>query len=496
MIKLYVHYFIKHFNLLNYRHIILFLLFFYSISTHSQELTKAQPESDLKETIKSSDEIAQHLSEAIQIKTISNQNSSQINSESFVALKENLIKNFPNVFKYLHQEKFSSNSILLKWEGKDTSLKPILLMAHQDVVPAEDQKSKWKSPPFSGQIHSDHIYGRGALDDKSSLIGLLEATEYLLKKDFKPERTIYFVFGDDEEVGGNGAKEIANWFFKNNINLEFILDEGPGVGIDVIDEVKKPIALIGVAEKGYASVELSVDQISGHSSMPPKKTAIGILSKAINNIEDHPFPARYDGAIKMLFDEIAPEMSFYKRFVFQHSSYFETLIKTKLSLNNSTNALIRTTSATTLFHSGEKENILPNKASAIINFRILPGDSLEHIVPYINKVVNDSRVKIMFKDDAYNASPIADLNSIGYKLLSKSCKELYPEAIVAPILVIGSTDSRHFIKSCNTILRFIPMYFHKENLELIHGMDEEVNIKDYKKLIQFYIRMMENLNSN
>jgi len=195
-------------------------------------------------------------------------------------------------------------------------------MAHQDVVPAEDQISKWKSPPFSGQIHSDHIYGRGALDDKSSLIGLLEATEYLLKKEFKPERTIYFVFGDDEEVGGNGAKEIANWFFINNINLEFILDEGPGVGIDVIDEVKKPIALIGVAEKGYASVELSVDQISGHSSMPPKKTAIGILSKAINNIEDHPFPARYDGAIKMLFDEIAPEMSFYKRFFFQHSSYF------------------------------------------------------------------------------------------------------------------------------------------------------------------------------
>nr|WP_315150086.1 M20/M25/M40 family metallo-hydrolase [uncultured Flavobacterium sp.] len=493
MIKLYVNYFIKCFNLLNYKHLILYLLFFYSISTHSQQLTNAQPENEIEKTIKNSDEIAQHLSEAIQIKTISNQNSSQINSESFVALKENLIKNFPNVFEYLHQEKFSSNSILLKWEGKDISLKPILLMAHQDVVPAEDQISKWKFPPFSGQIHADHIYGRGALDDKSSLIGLLEAAENLLKKGFKPERTIYFAFGDDEEIGGNGAKEIANWFIKNNINLEFILDEGPGVGIDVIDEVKKPIALIGVAEKGYASVELSVDQISGHSSMPPKKTAIGILSKAINNIEDHPFPARYDGAIKMLFDEIAPEMSFYKRFVFQHSSYFETLIKTKLSLNNSTNALIRTTSATTLFHSGEKENILPNKASAIINFRILPGDSLENIVPYINKVVNDSRVKIMFKGAAYNASPIADLNSLGYQLLSKSCKEIYPEAIVAPILVIGSTDSRYFTKSCNNILRFIPMYFHKENLELIHGMDEEVNIKDYKKLIQFYIRMMENL---
>ena len=495
MIKLDINYYFIKSIFLKYSTILLCLLFFYSISTHSQQLPNVQAESEIVETLNKSDDFIQHLSEAIQIKTISYQNNSQINSESFVALKENLIKNFPNVFKHLRQEKFSSNSILLQWEGKNTALKPILLMAHQDVVPAEDQKNKWKSPPFSGQIHVDHLYGRGALDDKSSLIGLLEATEYLVKKGFKPERTIYYVFGDDEEVGGNGAKEIASWFIKNNINFEFILDEGPGIGIDVIDEVKRPIALIGVAEKGYASVELSVDQISGHSSMPPKKTAIGILSKAINNIEDHPFPARYDGVIKMLFDEIAPEMSFYKRFVFQHSSYFETLIKTKLALNNSTNALIRTTSATTLFHSGEKENILPNQASAIINFRILPGDSLEHIVPYINKVVNDSRVKIMFKGAAYNASPIADLNSIGYKLLTKSCKELYPEAIVAPILVIGSTDSHHFTKTCNNILRFIPMYFHKENLELIHGMDEEVNIKDYKKLILFYIRMMENLNS-
>lgn len=470
------------------------ICFLFTISTYSQSFIDENLGNESVGNIKISDSVVTHLVKAIQIQTISNQDNSELNNVPFIEFKKFLEKSYPLVFENLHQEHFSSNSILLEWEGIDTSLKPVMFMAHQDVVPAEDQKTKWLYPPFSGQIYQNNIYGRGTLDDKTSLIGLLEAAEYMLLNNFKPKRTIYFCFGDDEEIGGNGAKEVAEWFIKKNMNFEFIIDEGPGIGIDIIDEVKSPIAFIGVAEKGYASVELSVNQGSGHSSMPPKKTAIGILGKAIDKIEDNPFPARYDGVIKMLFDEIAPKMSFSKRFIFQNSRYFKTLIKTKLSLNNSTNALIRTTSAATIFHSGEKENILPNQAVATINFRILPGDSIESIVPYINKIVNDRRVKVMFKGPVYNAPPISDINSLGYKLLAKSCNELFPQAIVAPALVIGTTDSRHFAKTCNTILRFIPMDFRKDDLEHIHGMNEKVNINDYKKLIQFYVRLMENLN--
>ncbi|HLG33340.1 MAG TPA: M20/M25/M40 family metallo-hydrolase, partial [Bacteroidia bacterium] len=350
-------------------------------------------------------------------------------------------------------------------------------------------------PAFSGALDSGFIHGRGTLDDKCGVLGLLEAVEYLLGKNFVPQRTIYFAFGHDEEVGGSGAKKMAEWFFKKNIEAEFILDEGGSIVTDVIKEVKQPVALIGIAEKGYATVELSIDEESGHSSMPPPQTAIGILSSAIAKLEAHPFPSRYDGGTKGLFDFIAPEMNFTNRLVFANPWLFSPVIKNILSKKNSTNSGIRTTTAATIFNAGDKENILPHHASAIINFRILPGEKVEDIVTHVKNVIDDLRINITLKGISYNASNVSDVNSSGFTAISKSIREIFPTVITAPYLVVGTTDARHYGKVSKNIFRFIPLVLSNEDLKRIHGINERISVENYKDVIRFYVRLLENSSS-
>lgn len=461
---------------------------------NSQILWKKKKKKITYENIILTDASTQHLVKALQFQTVSKKDSAIFYNNEFKKFKSFLKESYPNVFQTCTEIQFKSKAICLKWEGSDPSLKPILFMAHQDVVPAIHEKAKWKFAPFGGQISEGKIYGRGALDNKSSLIGLFEATEYAIKNQFIPKRTTYFVFGDDEETDGNGAKEIAKWCMQNKITFELILDEGPGVALNLIEEVNKPIALIGIAEKGYATAELTVDQESGHSSMPTKRTAIGQLSQAIANIEKHPFPAHYHGLAKRTFNELSNAMDFSKKIVFKNSWLFSGIIKKVLSKRNTTNALIRTTAATTLFSAGETENVLPHKASALINFRLIPGDSIQDIVPYLKKTIKNPNVKINLKGEAVNASPIARKRSMGYRAIAKSCNEIFPTAVVAPLLVIGATDSRHFNLTSKTILRFIPLHFTNADLETVHGFDEGIEIKNYHNMIRFYIRLFQNLN--
>lgn len=465
-----------------------------TFTLQAQFLRKKKKKTLTFENIIISDSATQHLVNAIQFETLSKPDSLFYYAKEFVKFKSFLKATYPLVFKNCTEIAFNSYSILLKWEGTNTQLKPNLFMAHQDVVPAKQQIKNWHFPPFAGEIDQGHLYGRGTLDNKSSLIGLLEAAEYALKNNFEPLRTTYFAFGSDEETEGNGAKEIANWFLKNNIEFEMILDEGPGVGLDLIPEIAKPISFIGIAEKGYATAELTVEQESGHSSMPSKHTAIGILSQAIANIENHPFKAHYHGLAKKMFDEIASEMRFTQRIVFRNSWLFSGLIKKELSKKYSTNAYIRTTAATTIFTSGQYENVLPHKASATINFRLIPGDSVQDIIPYLKRVIKNPKVSLALKGSTYNASPIAKKKSVGYKALAKTSKEIFPEALVAPILVIGSTDSRHFNLTCKNILRYIPLRFTNADLEKVHGFDENIEIANYHNMIRFYIRLFQNLN--
>lgn len=444
------------------------------------------------EKVMISDSAIQNLATAVRFKTVSYEDDSLRDTSAFSALHRFLYEKYPLAFSTFVRENISSQSLLLRWDGNDAKLKPVIFLSHQDVVPATDEGGKWTHAPFSGDVDAQFIYGRGTIDDKCGVLGLLEAAEYLLSKNFKPKRTIYFAFGHDEEVGGSGAKSMAQFFSDKKIEAEYILDEGGSMTDGIIKEVKQNVALIGIAEKGRATVDLSVDIDGGHSSMPPKQTAIGILSEAVTKLEAHPFEARYDGGTKALFDYIAPEMNFVSKMVFANAWLFSPIIKKILSGKNSTNAAIRTTTAVTIFKSGEKENVLPHHASASVNFRILPGETAEDVVSHVKNVIHDERVKIKLREGYTNPSVVSNSNSAGFKTISKTIREIFPEVVVAPYLVIGATDARQYQNVSKNIYRFIPLVLTDEDLKRMHGINERISIENYKDVIRFYVRIIEN----
>jgi len=386
-------------------------------------------------------------------------------------------------------------SLLYTWQGKDETLKPILLMAHQDVVLVEQETlEQWNQPPFDGKIADGYLWGRGALDVKCGLMGILEAVELLLQEGFQPNRTVYFAFGHDEEIGGSqGAVKIAELLRSRNITFEFVLDEGGVIVNRIIPGTSKPVALMGIAEKGYLTLELKVETKGGHSSMPPKHTAVGILSEAITKLENNPFPDNMQFA-SQLFQYIATEIPFFQKMIFANIWLTRPLIERKLSELPAMNANIRTTAAPTMFKGSDKENVLPMHAAAVINLRIMPGESVASVIEYVTKIINNPQIKIDTLGVASNPPPVADIHAAGYEIIKKTIYQTATsELIVAPFLVIATTDSRHFIKLSENVYRFIPIILKQQDLNRIHGVNERISIENYLQMVKFYYCLIQNL---
>ena len=433
--------------------------------------------------------ICSHLSKAISFKTVAEHSSDSV----FIQFHEFLNLQFPGVFQKLEKLFFDekSSSLILKWTGKNSSLKPILFLAHQDVVPVDDLK-KWQFYPFAEKMDQEFIYGRGSLDDKSGVLGILEACEILISRGFQPERSVYFAFGHDEETGGtNGAKNIAVYFSTRKIEFETILDEGGSIVKDVVPGVQSAVALIGIAEKGYATVELSTVSEGGHSSMPPPQTSAGIISAAVVKLEKNQFKTKLTPVSRSMFDYLASEMDFGSRLAFTNTWLMEKIILNKMSKKNSSNAAIRTTTAVTLMNAGKKDNVLPVNASAIVNFRILPGETTAGVMKHVQDVVDDERVKIELKGHYNEPSEIADTASASFRNLNKTIREIFPQTLVAPYLLVGATDSKHFFSLSKNIFRFLPIYLEPEDLKRIHGTDERIHKSNYLDMVRFYVRYLE-----
>ena len=466
------------------------VLLFNTFSFHSKQLkAEAVP------LYKTDDAVIQRLSQAIQFKTVSYQDSGKMDTSAFNGLHRFLQQSFPLIDSFLTLEKINTYSLLYKWQGSNPALKPILLMAHQDVVPVDPLTLPgWAHPPFEGAVKDGFVFGRGALDIKSGITGEMEAVEYLLREGFKPERTVYLAYGHDEEIGGKqGAFQIAKHLKEQNVELEFVIDEGGSIISGIVPGVDKPVAIIGIAEKGYVSLELSVEEEGGHSSMPPKQTAIGILSAAIAKLETHPFPANMDGPGAVMFNYVGPEMDFGMRLVFANRWLFGPVIESQLDKKNSTRATMRTTTAATIFKSGEKENVLPIKASAVVNFRIMPGDSIQGVIDFVTKVVNDQRIHITTTNEfGDEPSFVSDTESESFIAIQKTTQQIFPDVLVAPYLVLGATDSKHYKDLTKNIFRFNPIRLEDADLKRIHGTDERVSIESYKETISFYIQLIKN----
>jgi carboxypeptidase PM20D1 len=469
---------------------LLLILLVRTFSLTSRQVAE-QPPLDLSIDVQAA---AQRLASALRFQTISYQDPAQFDSSAFLGLHRYLESAFPCVHAHLDKEVIGDYSLLYTWKGRSDELKPVLLMGHIDVVPVEaGAEADWSYPPFSGTIAEGFIWGRGAMDDKLAVLGLLEAGEALLTRGFQPLRTVYLAFGHDEEISGvKGAAQIANLLHSRGIELEYVLDEGLAIIHNVLPLLPKPIALIGLAEKGYLSLELTADCPGGHSSTPPRATAIGALSAAIQRLERHSFPPRLDGPARQMLAFLAPEMPFPLRLVFSNLWLFGGLVKRQLSASPAANALLRTTIAPTIFEAGVKDNILPTRSRAVVNLRLLPGDSASAVIESVRRAVRDPHVKIApLGSFVTEPSSVSAVDSPAFQTLSHAVRRVYPDAVVAPGLVLGATDSRHYASLTANIYRFTPLVVGPSDLDRVHGTNERLSLQNYQQVIQFYAELIQ-----
>lgn len=453
--------------------------------TSKQYTVKASPAPE------ATPEAIQHFQEAIHYKTISYGDPALLDSAQFNGFHRFLQATYPNVHQKMTLQKILDYSLLYKWEGKNANEKPYILMAHQDVVPIEEaSKQLWTVDPFAGEVKDNFIWGRGTTDDKVNLISIMEAAEKLIGEGFQPERTIYLAFGHDEEVGGRGAIATAAWFKENNIQAEMVLDEGGIITNDKVPGVTKPVALIGNSEKGYLSVEISVEKNGGHSSMPDAETAIDILARAIVKLRDNPFEPRLSEPVQGFVEMLGPEMVFMQKMAFANQWLFKNMIYGIYEKSGSGNALIRTTLVPTIIQTGVKDNVVPTVAKATLNLRLLPGDKSDDILKKMKATVADERVTFVVAGTSSEASEVTPLDSKGFKKVEMTIKSSYPGVLSAPLLMIGATDSRHFHEVSTDILKFSPM------IDPIgfHGIDERVSLESYKTALWFFENLMRNAN--
>lgn len=434
------------------------------------------------------------LSKAVQARTVSTANDAEIDEAPFIALHRHLEAQYPRIHQTLKREVVGHRALLFTWQGSDPSARPIALMAHQDVVPigtgAEDA---WSHAPFGGEVADGYVWGRGTWDNKSNLIAQFEAVELLIKSGFAPKRTIYFVLGDDEEVGGlRGARQVAAVLAQRKVQLEFVLDEGMLIAEGMLPGLSSPAALIGVSEKGMLTVTLEAKTKAGHSSMPPSpgESAIAILSEALVRVDAHPLPPRIGPVVAEMLGAIAPYMSGLNRVVLSNQWLFSPLLKSMLAKRPSSNALIRTTTALTLVHSGNKDNVLPDRAEATVNFRLLPGDSVETVLQQLAGTLEGIGVEIKSTTMPIKPSPVSSSKSAGYAAISSAITQTFGEVIVAPALMLGGTDARHFSAVADDIYRFSPIRSNAKELERFHGIDERVSVENFSEMIRFYHRLL------
>ncbi|MEJ8853073.1 M20 family peptidase [Variovorax robiniae] len=437
---------------------------------------------------------AKRLSGAIPFRTVSSLDDPKGNNAEFDKLHAYLAEKFPKLHATLKKEVIGDKALLYTWQGSDAARKPVALMAHQDMVPiAPGTEKAWSVDPFSGEIKDGFIWGRGTLDNKSNLLAQMEAIEMLIGKGFKPKQTVYLIAGDDEEVTGlRGALPIAELLKSRGVELDWVLDEGLLVLDGVLPGLSKPAALIGLAEKGYATFFLTLDTAPSHSSMPAQKTAIGGMSKALANLEAHQMPGGISGVAGEMFGTLAPEMSGVNRVMLSNLWLTAPLVQSQLEKSPSSNAMLRTTTALTIVRAGNKDNVLPGRAEAAVNFRVLPGDTLASVEAHLRKTLDNDAIQIKAYPGNSEPSPVSPTDSTGYRTIEQTVRQAFPDAVVAPGLMTAATDSRHMSLISKSVYRFSPFRVKGEDLPRFHGTNERVSIANYAEMIGFYHQLLVN----
>ena len=437
------------------------------------------------------------LSDAIKIKTISNYDAEKVDWNEFEKFHAFLEERFPLIHKTLTKTKIAQASLIFKWEGTDPSLDAIALLSHQDVVPVNAGTEKdWEHDAFEGYNDGEFIWGRGAMDMKNHLIAVMESVEQLIKDGYVPKRTVYICLGHNEEVVAapdNGARQIVEYLKNQGVHLEAVLDEGGAIlPVNVKGVLECNLAGVGVAEKGSVNYEISVNAKGGHSSQPPKHTALGHLADVIKDLENHQFKAKMPAFVYELFEKIGRRCSYPARLVTCNLWLLKPLILKIMTFIPPAASLIRTCTAVTMAQGSPQFNVLPQKATVTVNFRTMPGVTIEDVENHIKKSVRNKDIETKFLVGK-EASFVSPTDSKAFNAIKELCEGVDEKTLVAPFLVMGGTDAYNYEPICENIYRFSPFLASTSLLLCTHGTNERLPLSSVEGALKFFKRYIKKM---
>ena len=461
-----------------------------------------------------SDEAVQRLVKAIRIPTIS-EDANKIVDNPFDRFKSYLPEAFPNVYKAMDTLSINKYGLIFRWKGKDATRNPILFLAHYDVVPVAGYESgedlfgedvyrlndakkaaidhyqtSWDFPPFSGAVANGRIYGRGTLDVKSMLLAQLEAATTLMIDSFQPEQDIWFAYGFDEEIGGvKGATKIAEYFKQENITFDAVYDEGSVVVAPGTAGINRPVAFVGVAEKGFCTVNITVKGIGGHSSMPPRKSSLVLAAEIIEKLNSKQLPADIIPPVQSFLDHVGGSMDFLSRMAIANQWMLESPLLKVLEKDPATNALVRTTTAVTMAKGSDAPNVLSATANVTVNFRILTGETVDKVVNHVKEICADYDVDIQVVS-AREPSNLSSEKTRAFNAIRNSITKFYPEASVASYITLTATDAYKYETVSKNVYRIMPVYLNEYEQRTIHNENEYISLDNYGKMIAYYKDIM------
>ena len=449
---------------------------------------KAQPESD-SEKVSFDKAAAQNaLSELVKCRTVSYYDKSLEDDAEFEKLIALLPALYPNVTEKCSLLKLPDRALLFRWQGREEG-EPAVLMAHYDVVPVNEKD--WDKPAFEAVVEDGVMWGRGTLDTKVTFNGILSAANALIAEGFTPEKDIYFAFSGGEEVNGNGAVNIVNYFKEQGITPSFVLDEGGAVVENVFPGVSAPCAMMGLAEKGMMNLEFSIKSGGGHASAPAPHTPVGRLSMACTKLESKPFKAHLTKPVLEMFDTLGRHSSFLYRMIFANLWCFKGVLDLICKKSGGElNALVRTTVAFTQMQGSDAPNVIPPEAKMVANLRLNPMDTIDSALSYIKKTIKDDDIKLSVTD-RMNPSPLSRTDCEGWHKVSKAVISTWPGCIASPYLMVQCSDSRHYGPISDRVYRFSAMDLTKEERGTIHGNNERIRLELIERSVEFFIRVMK-----